>query len=77
MIFFKVKPPCNPVQLVDAICEHAYSKPDEIRYQRVQRLSPVTLTGKATLDALIETANTVLAPHFHQGQKGIKVSPPQ
>lgn len=60
--------------MVRALCESA-SNPvgGSIRSKFVHRLTPVTRTGKATLEGLREVAAEVLKPHFHSGQEGIKV----
>ena len=63
-----------PTEMVEALCESAMkSGPGSIRSKYVHRLTPITRTGKATLEGIREVAKEVLAPHFHSGQKGIKV----
>ncbi|KAI5855267.1 hypothetical protein BZA05DRAFT_391059 [Tricharina praecox] len=71
--FFRLKPPLEATGMVRALCESA-SNPvgGSIRSKFVHRLTPVTRTGKATLEGLREVAAEVLKPHFHSGQEGIK-----
>jgi hypothetical protein len=72
--FFRLKPPLEATDIVRTLCESA-QKPEggTIRSKFIHRLTPVTRTGKATLEGVKEVAMTVLAPHFHSGQEGIKV----
>jgi len=61
--------------MVRALCESATNAAGgSIRSKFVHRLTPITRTGKATLEGLREVAAEVLKPHFHSGQEGIKVS---
>ncbi|KAI5806258.1 hypothetical protein EDC01DRAFT_141447 [Geopyxis carbonaria] len=70
--FFRLKPPCDPVEMVAALCE-ASTKPGMPKVNVIQRLTPVSRTGRATLEGLEELAKTVLEPYFHrEGQEGIK-----
>ncbi|CAG8954176.1 hypothetical protein HYFRA_00005796 [Hymenoscyphus fraxineus] len=64
VLFFKVQPPIDPVDFVHRICLEIASKP-EVRLTRyVNRLTPMTLIGKATEKGLAEVGNTVLSKHF-------------
>lgn len=56
-----------PVEMVHTILE------DKAQSKWTQRLTPVTRTGKATLEGLEEVAKEVLKPYFHEGQEGVKV----
>lgn len=56
----------EPVLLVQRICEDAASCPEIKKSRFVQRLTPLTLIGRASENGLQETAAKVLAPHFHQ-----------
>ncbi|KAF8250144.1 hypothetical protein K440DRAFT_173669 [Wilcoxina mikolae CBS 423.85] len=71
--FFRLKPPLVPTDMVRALCESAQQPgAGSIRSKFVHRLTPITKTGKATLEGLKELAKSVLEPHFHRGQTGIK-----
>jgi tRNA acetyltransferase TAN1 len=70
--FFRVRPPCEPTQLVNALCA-AVQQEDGPRSRYTMRLTPITRTAKATAAGLESVAREVLAPHFHEGQEGIKV----
>ncbi|CCX33795.1 tRNA acetyltransferase [Pyronema domesticum] len=71
--FFKLKFPLVPTDIVTALCETASSaSAGSIRSKYAHRLTPVTKTGKATLEGLKEVAKDVLAPYFHSGQEGVK-----
>ena len=74
MVFFRLRSPLDPVRIVEAICEDAINSPNPVKFRWTQRLNPVTLIGKATLEGLEKTAKSVLAPHFYEGQEGVKVS---
>ncbi|KZF18871.1 hypothetical protein L228DRAFT_286365 [Xylona heveae TC161] len=65
VMFFRTRKPVDPVKLVHAICEDAFSLPGQKRTRWVKRLTPVTLIGKATEKGVEEVAQQVLAPHFH------------
>lgn len=56
-----------PTEMVHALLE------DKAQSIWTHRLTPVTRTGKATLEGLEEVAKEVLKPHFHEGQEGVKV----
>lgn len=56
-----------PVEMVHTILE------DKTQSKWTHRLTPVTRTGKATLDGLEVVAKEVLKPYFHEGQEGVKV----
>ncbi|KAL9095534.1 MAG: hypothetical protein Q9165_002405 [Trypethelium subeluteriae] len=66
VVFFKTRAPIEPVSLVHDICSDAASASVLKRTRFVKRLSPVTLTGKATMIDLERLSKEVLAPHFHQ-----------
>lgn len=56
-----------PVEMVHTLLE------EKVQSKWTHRLTPVTRTGKATLEGLEEVAKEVLGPHFHEGQEGVKV----
>ncbi|KAL9067524.1 MAG: hypothetical protein Q9157_006787 [Trypethelium eluteriae] len=66
VVFFKTRPPIEPVSLVHEICSDAAAASMLKRTRFVKRLSPVTLTGKATKMDLERLSKEVLAPHFHR-----------
>ncbi|KAF2200943.1 hypothetical protein GQ43DRAFT_432039 [Delitschia confertaspora ATCC 74209] len=65
LLFFKTRPPIEPVSFVHAICSDAANgvKPKGCRF--VKRLTPITAIGKATEKGIDEVALEVVAPHFH------------
>lgn len=65
-MFFKTRPPLEPVSFVRKICEDAASSSGRKQSRFVKRLTPMTLMGKATWESMDEVAQQVLAPHFHQ-----------
>lgn len=65
VIFFKTRAPVEPVSFVRRICEDAAKENAPKRTRFCNRLTPMTLMGKATEDGLEKTAKEVLAPHFH------------
>ncbi|EON65164.1 hypothetical protein W97_04401 [Coniosporium apollinis CBS 100218] len=66
IMFFKTRPPLEPVSFVRKICEDAASSSGRKQSRFVKRLTPMTLMGKATWESMDEVAQQVLAPHFHQ-----------
>jgi hypothetical protein len=74
VVFFKVRPPVEPVALVQAICRDAAASAHRKQSRSVKRLTPITLVGKATESGLEEVAREVLRPHFHEGATGKKVA---
>ena len=65
VIFFKTRAPVEPVSFVRRICEDAAKHNAPKRTRFCNRLTPMTLMGKATEEGLEKTAKEVLAPHFH------------
>ncbi|CAD0085247.1 unnamed protein product [Aureobasidium mustum] len=65
VIFFKTRAPVEPVSFVRRICEDAAKENAPKRTRFCNRLTPMTLMGKATEDGLEKTAKQVLAPHLH------------
>ncbi|KAI9773328.1 MAG: hypothetical protein M1840_007543 [Geoglossum simile] len=64
VLFFKTRPPIEPVGFVHRICTNAFSFGGK-QGRWVKRLTPMTLIGKATEKGLDEVAKSVLPPHFH------------
>lgn len=65
VIFFQTRAPIEPVSFVHRICADAVESSAVQRSRWVQRLTPMTLMGKATEKGLEDVARAVLAPHFH------------
>src|ERR1700749_3113103 len=66
VLFFKTKSPIEPVSFVVSLCENAAKQSQRKQTRSVRRLTPVSLTGKATEAGIDEIAQQVLAPHFHK-----------
>lgn len=72
LLFVKTRAPIDPVAFVRRVCEdaraaaYAADRPGlmMMRCRYVNRLTPVTATGKATEQGLVEVARKVLAPWF-------------
>jgi len=64
VLFVKVRPPIDPVDFVHRICKEVVSKPDTAGTKYINRLTPMTLMGKATEKGLEEVAKAVLGEHF-------------
>ncbi|KAF2743655.1 hypothetical protein M011DRAFT_374867, partial [Sporormia fimetaria CBS 119925] len=65
LLFFRTRPPVEPVNLVQSICRDAANGVEQKRCRYVKRLTPISMVDKATERGLEETAKSVLAPHFH------------
>ncbi|RPA99206.1 hypothetical protein L873DRAFT_1768080 [Choiromyces venosus 120613-1] len=70
VVFFRLRPPCEPTAMVNALCAGTVEKRLKSRY--VHRLTPVTRIGKANAEGLEAVAKEVLPPHFYQGEESIK-----
>ncbi|CUS09671.1 unnamed protein product [Tuber aestivum] len=70
VVFFRLKPPCEPTAMVGALCAGTVENRLKSRY--VHRLTPVTRIGRANAEGLEAVAKEVLPPHFHQGEDCIK-----
>ncbi|KAK3305506.1 uncharacterized protein B0T15DRAFT_532526 [Chaetomium strumarium] len=75
LLFVKTQPPVDPVALVRRICEDAKScneHPGLMRCRYVNRLTPMSITGKATEQGIVEVARKALAPWFDMsGKRGV------
>ena len=71
VLFFKTRPPVEPVTFVHTICKDATEGATQ-RARFVKRLSPMTMMGKATEDGLAKVADAVLQPVFHGDEDGLK-----
>ncbi|MCJ1291556.1 hypothetical protein MMC34_003101 [Xylographa carneopallida] len=72
VLFFKTRPPVEPVSFVHGICSDTLNGTLRTRTRCVRRLTPMTMMGKATEKSLDEVGKVVLAPHFH-----VEGMPPQ
>lgn len=64
VLFFKTKQPIDPVDFVQKICEEIVSNPRIRRMKYANRLTPVTIIGKATEKGLEEVGKSVLGEYF-------------
>jgi len=64
VLFFKTQAPIVPVDFVHRICEDAVARPEGRKHRFVNRLTPMTLLGKATENGIDELGKTVLREHF-------------
>ena len=71
VLFFKTRPPIEPVSFVHKICKDAAEGATQ-RARFVKRLSPMTMMGKATEDGLAKVADAVLGPVFHSDEDKLK-----
>jgi len=70
VVYFCTNPPIQPSSFVHAICtDFAASGVKQCRW--TNRLTPIELTGKATVEGIEEVAMHVLKPWFHEGQTGV------
>ncbi|KAL6721025.1 hypothetical protein ACLMJK_000125 [Lecanora helva] len=64
VLFFKTRPPIEPVEFVHRICKDALEGTTK-KCRWVKRLTPMTMMGKATPEGLEKVAESVLQPVFH------------
>ncbi|KAH8661396.1 THUMP domain-containing protein [Tricladium varicosporioides] len=64
VLFFKVQPPIEPVEFVRRICKEVAADPATKLTRYLNRLTPMTLIGKATEKGLEDVGATVLGAHF-------------
>jgi len=72
VLFFKCQAPIEPTAFVDRICKDAAAGVVSKTTRHVNRLTPITLIGKATMKSIEEVARVVVAPHFHAEGGGVK-----
>lgn len=65
VLFFKTRSPIDPVGFVHRICEEIVSKPGIRRMKYVNRLTPMTMIGKATEKGLEDIGREVLGASFN------------
>lgn len=74
VLFFKTRPPVEPVSFVETICRDAREGRGVRRSRCVKRLTPMSRMGKASWEGLEGVAENVLKEVFHgEGEKGKKV----
>lgn len=64
LLFIRTRSPVEPVGFVKRICQDAQSGKQRTRSRYVNRLVPMTATGKATEQGLVELAQKVLGEVF-------------
>lgn len=66
VLFVRTRTPVDPLVLVRAICKDAAAARDRSMWRSrfVNKLTPITFTGKATEKGLEDVARKVLAEHF-------------
>jgi tRNA acetyltransferase TAN1 len=69
VLFFKTKSPIVPVDFVRTICEDATSQESKKRVRFVNRLTPMTVSAKATEKGLEDVGKRVLREHFQLADK--------
>lgn len=71
LLFVKTKAPIEPTAFVRRICEDAKlsAESGQMKCRYVNRLTPVTVTGKATEQGLADVAREALEPFFDLGGK--------
>ena len=75
VLFFKIRPPIDPVDFVHRICMEIVSTPGIRRMRYINRLTPMTLMGKATEKGIEEVGRVVLGQHFNLSEdqeKGVE-----
>ncbi|KAI0912438.1 hypothetical protein F4823DRAFT_581485 [Ustulina deusta] len=76
VLFMRTRAPVDPLVLVRHICKDAAAAKDKSlwRSRFINKLTPITLTGKATEKGLEDVARKVLSDHFRlaEGETGEK-----
>lgn len=77
LLFFRVKAPVDPVELVKRICDDAKNSTDSTLFKCrfVNRLTPVTVIGKANESGLLKVARKTLSPYFKLNAPQTKAAP--
>ena len=70
VVFFRVRPPIEPVAFVQRIMRDAAAEQARKRTRFTQRLSPMSLMGRASEEGLERVAMEVLRSVFRQGESG-------
>jgi hypothetical protein len=64
VLFFKTTTPIVPVKFVQLLCEDAMRNPASRTTRFANRLTPMSLMGKATESDIMEVGKSVLGEHF-------------
>ena len=72
VLFFKTRPPVEPVSFVQTICQDLSDGKASRRSRCVRRLTPMTRMGKATVGGLESVGSTVIGEVFG-AKSGLKV----
>lgn len=75
VLFFKTKAPVEPVSFVHRVCTEVAKNPKRRQSRFVNRLTPMTLMGRASEKGLQEVGRAVLGEHFDlnpEGEEGRK-----
>jgi len=64
VLFFKTRDPIDPADFVHRICKEVVTTPGVRRLKYVNRLTPMTLMGRATENGLDEVGKAVLGKCF-------------
>jgi len=65
LLFFRTKAPIEPVGFVRRICADAKaSEPGQLKCRYVNRLTPITVIGKASESGILDVARAALSPFF-------------
>ena len=70
VVFFRVRQPIEPVAFVERIMRDAAAEPARKRTRFTQRLSPMSLMGRASEEGLERVAMEVLRSVFRHGESG-------
>ncbi len=76
ILFFKTAAPVEPVEFVKRICTDGKTcaDPTMLKCRYVNRLTPVSVIGKANETAFIDVAKQALAPYFELTDKDADTS---
>ncbi|KAI0441814.1 hypothetical protein F4803DRAFT_521779 [Xylaria telfairii] len=75
VLFVRTRAPVDPLVLVREICNDAAAAKDRSMWRSrfINKLTPITLTGKATEKGLEEIARKVLAEHFQLAESATEI----
>jgi tRNA acetyltransferase TAN1 len=71
VIFFKTGSPIDPVDFVHRICRETVSQTGIMRMRYVNRLTPVSMTAKASEKGLEEVGRSVIGKYFQLSDEGL------
>ncbi|KAI0467278.1 hypothetical protein F4859DRAFT_273214 [Xylaria cf. heliscus] len=76
VLFVRTRAPVDPLVLVREICKDAAVAKDRSMWRSrfINKLTPITLTGKATEKGLEDVAGQVLAEHFQLAESATETS---